>query len=256
LTVRKIVILNPKGGSGKTTIATNLAAYYANEGRLAALIDYDSQGSSTRWLSKRPESANPIHGITSSENRTGLTRSFVMRVPQEIERVIVDTPAAFQKHELIEFTRNADKIVIPVLPSDIDIHAATHTIADLLLTAKISRYENRLTVVANRVKSNTIVFRSLMRFLESLDIPVSAVLRDTQNYIRSAELGLGLHELPPAQVAKDLLQWEKLVNWLEHDDKQPVYSPAMVPAGHSCPQTQQDTVVKSPWFEGPVERSL
>ncbi|MCH8142950.1 MAG: ParA family protein, partial [Proteobacteria bacterium] len=77
--VRRIVILNPKGGSGKTTIATNLAAYYANEGRLSALMDYDSQGSSTRWLSKRPRSAAQIHGIDTGENRAGLTRSFVMR---------------------------------------------------------------------------------------------------------------------------------------------------------------------------------
>ncbi len=259
MTVRKIVILNPKGGSGKSTIATNLAAYYATEGQSSALIDYDSQGSSTRWLSKRPHDAAYIHGIATCENRIGQTRSFAMRVPPEIERVIVDTPAAFQKHELVDFTRNADKIVIPVLPSAIDIHAATRTIADLLLIAKVSRHENRLTVVANRVKRNTIVFRSLMRFLETLEIPVAAVLRDTQNYIRTAERGLGLHEFPPAQVAKDLLQWEQLVSWLERDDRLPVCSPALIPdvvSGYSYSQTAPDSVIKSPWSDGPVERGL
>jgi len=217
LAARKIVILNPKGGSGKTTIATNLAAYYATQGQPPALMDYDSQGSSTRWLSKRPENQAYIHGIATYENHAGQTRSFALRVPPDIERIIVDTPAAFLKHELVDFTRGADKIVIPVLPSAIDIHAATRTIADLLLSAKISRHENRLAVVANRVKSNTIMFRSLMRFLDSLEIPVAAVFRDTQNYIRSAEVGIGLHELPAALVAKDLVQWRRLVAWLEND---------------------------------------
>ena len=257
--VRRIVILNPKGGSGKTTIATNLAAYYANEGRLSALMDYDSQGSSTRWLSKRPRSAAQIHGIDTGENRAGLTRSFMMRVPPGIERVIVDTPAAFQKHELVEFTRNADKIVIPVLASDIDIHAAARTIADLLLVAKISRHENRLAVVANRVKSNTIVFRSLMRFLESLEIPVAAVLRDTQNYIRTAERGLGLHELPSARVAKDLIQWKRLLDWLERDEKVSQYPRTKIPdpvSDYSSSQSLPNAVVKLPWSEGPLESSL
>lgn len=217
MSTRKIVILNPKGGSGKTTIATNLAAYYASAGKPPALMDYDSQGSSTRWLSKRPESQPYIHGIATYENHAGQTRSFALRVPPEIERVIVDTPAAFQKHDLIDFTRGADKILIPVLPSAIDIHAATRTIADLLLSAKISRQDNRLAVVANRVKSNTIMFRSLMRFLDSLEIPVVAIFRDTQNYIRTAEAGIGLHELPASQVAKDMAQWRRLVNWLEDD---------------------------------------
>ena len=219
MSVRKIVILNPKGGSGKTTIATNLAAYYASNGQPPALMDYDSQGSSTRWLSKRSEDLAYVHGVATYENHAGMTRSFALRVPPEIERVVIDTPAAFPRHELVEFTRSADKIIIPVLPSDIDIHAATRTIADLLLNAKISRHEGRLAVVANRVKSNTIVFRSLMRFLDSLDIPVAAVLRDTQNYIRSAESGLGLHEMPHSQTAKDIAQWKRLINWLEDDTK-------------------------------------
>jgi chromosome partitioning protein len=216
--VRKIVILNPKGGSGKTTIATNLAAYYAGSGLPSALMDYDSQGSSTRWLSRREEDHAYIHGIASYEDHAGQTRSFALRVPPEVQRVVVDTPAAFQKHELIDFVRGADKILVPVLPSEIDIRAATRTIADLLLVAKIARHEDRLAVVANRVKQNTVVFRSLMKFLESLDIPVAAVLRDTQNYIKSASEGRGLGELKKADVAKDLIQWKRLVGWLESEN--------------------------------------
>jgi len=212
---RKIVVINPKGGSGKTTIATNLAAYYAANGLPSALMDFDSQGSSTRWLSKRTLENPKIHGIASFENHSGVTRSFAMRVPDNVVRIIVDTPAALKKHELIDLTRGADKIIVPVLPSDIDIHAATRIIADLLLSAKISRSDGRLAVVANRVKSNTVVFRSLMRFLDSLEIPVAAILRDSQNYIRSAESGNGMHELRKVDNAKDIAQWRRLTNWAE-----------------------------------------
>ncbi len=213
--VRRIVVLNPKGGSGKTTIATNLAAYFAANGRPSALIDVDPQGSSTRWLSKRPETAPAIHGINTFESHAGMTRSFAMRVPAGVERVVVDTPAALKKHELAELTRGADKIVVPVLPSAIDIHAATRIVADLLLTAKVARNDGRLAVVANRVKRNTVVFRSLMRFLDSLEIPCAAELRDTQNYIRSAESGLGIPELSKADTARDVAQWKRLISWVE-----------------------------------------
>jgi len=213
--VRKIVLLNPKGGSGKTTIATNLAAYYASRGVPAALMDTDPQGSSSRWLVKRPEDNAEIHGIATYKAQAGVTRSFALRVPAEVERVIVDTPAAIASHKLVDETRGADKILVPVLPSDIDIHAATRCIADLLIQAKVRRGDNRLAVVANRVKQNTLMFKSLMRFLSSLEIPVAAVLRDSQAYIRSADQGIGLHEMPPSRVRADLDQWEGLIDWVE-----------------------------------------
>ena len=108
---------------------------------------------------------------------------------------------------------------------------ATRTIADLLLVAKISRHEDRLAVVANRVKRNTVVFRSLMKFLESLEIPVAAVLRDTQNYIRTASEGAGLTELKRADVIKDVVQWKRLVGWLESDNPgvRPTQNPDLAP---------------------------
>lgn len=217
MSVRRIVVLNPKGGSGKTTIATNLAAYYASQGQATVLLDHDAQGSSTRWLSKRTDEIAPIHGIAMFKNPTGMTRAFAQRIPMDTQRIVVDTPASFQKQELLNYIKDADKIIVPVLPSDIDIHAATRTIGDLLLTAKIDRRAARLGVVANRVRRNTIVFRSLMRFLESLEIPVAGVLRDTQNYIHAAQAGQGLHELSRPSLEKDLAQWKQLVRWLEAD---------------------------------------
>ena len=211
----KIVVMNPKGGSGKTTIAMNLAAFYAAHDKFPALMDLDAQASSTRWLAKRTAAVPPIHGVSPFNIPAKVTRTFAMRIPPGVQRIIVDTPAALNKREFAEVTGDADKILVPVLPSDIDIQAATRCIADLLLTGKVQRSDNRLAVVANRVKRNTLVFRSLMRFLEALRIPVVAVLRDSQNYIRAAETGLGLHEMKGARFRIDQANWESLIEWIE-----------------------------------------
>ncbi len=207
-------MLNPKGGSGKTTIATNIAAHYATQGRPVVLLDEDPQSSSTRWLSKRPESAAPIHGISTGQIPAGVTRSFAMRIPPETERIVVDTSAALADLQLIDATRGADRIIVPVMPSDIDIHAATRCIANLLLKAKIDRHDNRLAIVANRVKTNTLVFKSLMKFLGAMDIPLVGVLSDTQHYVHAAAGGLGVHELKSVQ-RKELTQWVPLIDWIE-----------------------------------------
>lgn len=213
--MQRIVVLNPKGGSGKTTVATNLAAYYAENGLSPVLMDMDPQGSSTRWLRQRPANQGRIHGIAAFQRSPNVTRSFQLRVPTESERVVVDTAAALNPQQLPEITRTADAILVPVMPSDIDIHAAARCISDLLLVAKISREENRIGILANRVRTNTLVFQSLLRFLENLDIPIIATLRDSQNYVRSAEQGLGIHEMPRWRTRKDLLAWESVVQWLD-----------------------------------------
>jgi chromosome partitioning protein len=212
---QRIVVLNTKGGSGKTTLATNLAAYYAAAGRRVALMDLDPQGSSMRWLKLRPPEAPPIHGIAGYEKRLNVTRSFALRSPPGTELVIVDTPAALSVAQMPETVRDASVIIVPVLPSDIDIHAASRCIADLLLVARVHRSERRLVIVANRARRYTKAFQSLMRFLQSLRIPVAAVLRDSQAYIRSAETGLGLHEMKGALLQEDLDSWKPLVEWLE-----------------------------------------
>jgi chromosome partitioning protein len=110
---------------------------------------------------------------------------------------------------------NADKILVPVLPSDIDIHACARCITSLLLVAKVKRAENRLAIIANRVRRNTRMYQSLTRFLGTLDIPIVATLRDSQNFVRAAELGLGLHEMKHYQVSEDLQAWTSLLAWLD-----------------------------------------
>ncbi len=213
--MQRILVLNPKGGSGKTTIATNLSSYFASRGDHPLLSDNDPQASSTRWLKKRKPEQAFIHGVAAFERNSRMTRAWQMRIPADAEHVVVDTPAAVMAQDMPDMTKNADAIIVPVLPSDIDIHACSRCIADLLLIAKVRRDENRIGVIANRVKRNTVIYQSLMRFLETLRIPVIATLRDSQNYVRAAELGVGLHEMKRHVVAQDLEDWEPLLAWLE-----------------------------------------
>jgi chromosome partitioning protein len=213
--MQRILVLNPKGGSGKTTIATNLASYFASQGDRPLLSDNDPQGSSTRWLKKRKPEQAFIHGIAAFDRNTRMTRAWQMRIPQDAAHVIIDTPAAVPAQEMPEITKNADAIIVPVLPSDIDIHACSKCIADLLLIAKVRREDNRIGVVANRVKRNTVIYQSLMRFLETLRIPIIATLRDSQNYVRASEMGVGLHEMKPYVVEQDLADWQPMLEWLK-----------------------------------------
>lgn len=214
----RIVVLNPKGGSGKTTVASNLLAAYVAAGQPSALIDRDRQGSAMRWLNRRSAALPAIHGVAAYEEPPpNVTRSFAMRVPPETQRVVVDTAAALDRHELIDAVRNADKIIVPVLPSAIDIHAATRCIGDLLLHAKVPRGTRMLGVVANRVKRNTTSFQALMRFLDSLGVPVVAVLRDVQAYVRAAESGQGICELRASEAGAERRQWRGLMRWIDHD---------------------------------------
>jgi len=215
LTRRKLVVLNPKGGSGKTTLSTNLAACFASRGLATALMDFDPQGCSTRWLDNRPADRPSIHGIAAYRLNQQMTRSWQLRTPPETRVLVVDTAAAVPAQKLVEFTRGADGIIVPVGATDIDIHAAAGFITDLLVVAKEDRNQGRLAVVANRVRERTVAYGRLMKFLETLCIPFVTVLRDSQNYVHAAEWGLGLHELKPQRVERDLCQWEPLLAWVE-----------------------------------------
>jgi chromosome partitioning protein len=211
----KIVVLNTKGGCGKTTLSTSLAAYYASQGYDTALLDTDPQGSSLRWLANRGGREPAITGLTGCDKTGRVTRSFLMRVPPATERLIVDTPAAIDSLRLQDAVRGAHAVLIPVLPSDIDIHAASHCIADLLLSGRIENRHERVAVIANRVKKQTRMFETLRRFLHTLEIPFVATLRDTQNYVYATERGMGVHELKDRNVKQEVHEWEPLIAWLE-----------------------------------------
>ena len=217
--MKKIVIINSKGGSGKTTLAINLAATLAAWGGKPALLDLDPQGSSTRWLGQRPADRPTITGIEGFRNSAGATRSFRLTPPHDCTALIIDSPAGLDRRGLEAATRGADAILMPVMSSDIDIHAATHCIADLLLGEKSGSKPRRIGIVANRIKINTRGSKRLENFLKNFDIPVVTTLRDSVNYSRSAEMGLGISEMPRWQVQKDLEGWERLVAWVSPAQK-------------------------------------
>ena len=144
------------------------------------------------------------------------TRSWQWRLPAETETVIVDSPAALEGYELHDITYEANCIIVPIMPSAIDIRFAARFIADLLLLAQIERHDRTLAIVANRTRHNTRCLRQLMRFLNSLRIPVIAVLRDSQNFVVGADEGIGIHDMPASQVRHQLGQMNRIVRWIEH----------------------------------------
>ncbi|SCZ53398.1 chromosome partitioning protein [Thiohalomonas denitrificans] len=220
--VRRILVLNGKGGCGKTTITTNLASYYASRSMGAAIFDHDPQGSSTQWLSLREGAGRyPIHGIAAHRKPGAqMTRTWQLRLPPGVQRVILDAPAGVSGHQLAELVAGVDDILIPVLPSPIDIHATSRFIQDLLLVAKARARHVRMGVIANRVRETSKMYRSLRRFLDTLDIAFIARLRDSNNYIRAAAEGLGIHEMNENRYRRDQVQWEKIIRWLESAEGQ------------------------------------
>lgn len=213
--MQRITVINVKGGCGKTTIATNLASAYAKLGRNTTLIDFDPQGSSMYWLNLRPQNVSRINGIAAYPDNKPVTRSWKLHLPQDTERVIVDTPAGLKGLDLIDQLNGTHAILIPVLPSSIDAHATLGFIHDLYLVAKVRPRKTRLCIISNRVKSNSLAFRALKRFLDIMDIPVIANLRETQNYVTSSECGLGIHELGSKASDKDIEDWKSIIDWLD-----------------------------------------
>ncbi len=207
--MRKILVVNPKGGCGKTTIATNLASYYAVWGVPTALIDCDSQQSSLDWLKQRPENYEPIRAVKGGPN--------AVHMPRGVQRVVMDAPARTSINQVDHLIREANAVIIPVLPSPIDIRAAAHFIGELLLERRVKN--KQIGVLANRVREHTLIYSKLEKFLKSLGIPFVTHLRDTQNYIRAAEKGIGIFEMAPSLVDPDIDQWRPLIRWVEGKKK-------------------------------------
>mgnify|MGYP001823133985 CR=1 FL=1 len=213
--LQRIIILNPKGGCGKTSLATNLASYYALRGPMPALLDCDPQGASMRWLEKRSRIRPPIHGVAAYKQSMQVTRTWQLRVPQETRKIIVDTPAGLEGPQIYDLVYDASNVLIPVMPSPIDIRYAARFIADLLLAAQLDLGSVRVGIVANRTRKNTISLRRLRRFLSSLKIPVIAVLRDSQNFVRAADEGIGVCDLPLYRAKQDFVAMSQIVSWLD-----------------------------------------
>lgn len=216
----KIALLNMKGGCGKTTMATNLAAFYAHRGLKTALTDYDSQGSSIHWLSKRSSKLPKIYSLDGSKSKQKkVIMSWEIQPPVDTEISILDTPAGVGTMDLNLLVDRSDIIIIPVMPSSIDTHAAAHFIEALLIKARAKQKGKKIGIIANRVLFNTKAYISLEKFLAYLDIPLVASFRGVQNYVYAGEQGIGIHELPKGRTKKDIEQWDKLTDWIAASTK-------------------------------------
>ena len=210
--MRSILVLNPKGGCGKTTLAVNIAGYYALRGKKVVLADCDPQGSSTDWLMERSTDRPPIHGIEAFSSG--------FHVPRGTEYLIMDAKAATYGTPLADLVRRAQSLVIPILPSPLDMRAASRFIVELTRLRRILSRNVKLATVANRVREDTLVSYRLETYLEGLKLPNGkrlpflTVLRASQNYIRAADQGLTIFELAPSMTYYDMEQWVPLLRWL------------------------------------------
>jgi chromosome partitioning protein len=212
--MRHVMVLNAKGGCGKSTLATNIAVFFARDGLDVCIADYDPQRSSLDWLAQRPADLPSIRGVPAFED--GL-RS----VPRDTEILVIDAPARVHGTELNELVRRAETILVPVLPSAIDIKACGHFMSELLEIGKVSRKQARLGVVANRVREHTLIFEELDDYLKKLKVPYLASLREAQNYVRAYARGMGVLELPEYLAWPDWKQWEPIADWLDSRRSQP-----------------------------------
>lgn len=201
-----VVVANPKGGVGKSTLATNVAGYFASQGHPVMLGDADPQQSSRLWLGLRPAGARPIATWEVGEDR-------IAKPPKGTTHVVLDTPAGLEGERLDEVLKHANKVVVPLQPSVFDIFA-TRAFLDRLAQHRLAG-RLRVGIVGMRVDGRTIAADKLREFVAALGLPVLGQVRDTQNYIHLAARGLTLFDVAPGRVTKDLEQWQTICRWLD-----------------------------------------
>lgn len=213
--MRTILVINSKGGSGKTTLSTNIASYYAQKKLRTAIIDYDPQGSSLNWLRSRPGHADKIHAANGAAPHSAPLRSAQMWIPEDTEILIVDAPAGAKGLLLQELVRKSHFILIPVAPSSIDIHATADFVKELFLFGGARHSKAKIAVVANRVRHSSSVYESLERFLTSLKLPFLTRISDSHNYLHAVEKGLGIFEMDEASTSAEREELMPIFMWVE-----------------------------------------
>jgi chromosome partitioning protein len=202
-----VVVANPKGGVGKSTLATNIAGYFASGGHTVMLGDADRQQSSRLWLGLRPAAARTITGWDVGDDK-------LAKPPRGTTHVVLDTPAGLHGKALKQVVDIADKVVVPLQPSIFDIYATRHFL-DELADLKKSAHK-QVGIIGMRVDPRTIAADKLQEFVKGLKLPVIGYLRSTQNYIHLAARGLTLFDVAPGRVERDLEQWQDICRWLDN----------------------------------------
>ena len=201
-----IVVANPKGGVGKSTLSTNLAGYLASRGHSVMLGDVDRQQSALTWLSIRPKNL-PAIGTWETQHDE------IVRPPKGTTHVVLDTPAGLHGKRLDEVMKLADKVIIPLQPSIFDIHATHAFVRDLLAHRRSDKV--KFAIIGMRVREGTISADHLRAFVEGLKVPVLGFLRDTQNYVHLAAHGLTLWDVSSSRFERDLEQWKPVIDWVD-----------------------------------------
>jgi chromosome partitioning protein len=212
--MKTTLVVNPKGGAGKTTVAINLASYFAAEQIPAALMDYDPQGSSLHWLRLRPPEAMKIHGANAAPERYGRLRSFDMYVPPETRHIIIDAPAGSGGVLLQEMLARSTTVVVPLVPATIDLHATGNFLRELTAMGPVKYGHVRMAVVANKVRRSMPAYAPLQTLLDSLGLKLLARLIDSDVFLRAAESGTGIFELNPGLAAAERRQFLPIVEWV------------------------------------------
>ncbi|HCX34825.1 MAG TPA: cobyrinic acid a,c-diamide synthase [Rhodocyclaceae bacterium] len=210
-----ILVANAKGGSGKTTLATNLAGCFARRGEQVMLGDTDRQQSSRAWLGLRPDVLPAIRGWEIAPDAPA-------RPPHGTTHVVLDSPAGLHGHRLRELVRIVDRILVPLQPSLFDM-LATRAFLEVLMEEKpLRRGRARVGVVGMRVDERTRAARELERFLDAFGMPVVGYLRDTQLYVQVAAHGLTVFDLSPGRAGREIEQWRPILDWLGAQPDSPV----------------------------------
>jgi chromosome partitioning protein len=201
-----VVVANPKGGVGKSTLSTQIAGYFASQNHPVMLGDADRQQSSKLWLSLRPDNARPISNWELGDDQ-------IAKPPKGTTHVVLDTPAGLHGKRLKEILKRADKVVVPLQPSVFDIFATQDFLSELAESARAARIE--IGIVGMRVDERTRAAEQLRNFVEGTGLPVLGYLRDTQNYVQLAARGLTVFDLAPERAVRDLTQWQAICRWLD-----------------------------------------
>src|SRR4029077_1629757 len=214
MAVNTTLVINSKGGSGKTTVTTNLASYFASRAVPTTILDYDPQGSSLNWLRLCARFGTKLCGANAAPQKGARIRSIEMHVPSDTRQLLIDAPAGASGLLLQEMLSRANCIVIPVAPSAFDIYATANFVKELLLVGRIRTRSIRLAVVANRGRSEAPVYRPLERFLGSLGLPFLTRISDSEVYIKAAETGVGVFEMDPSTATSEREEFMPIVEWV------------------------------------------